>query len=89
MFHFLRELLCLSEGARELAAERRELETREEAIRDTGREVGLSLDQGRTVLGRERDKLRDEAEQLGKVRGAIHCKAVFILLLVFCFVSAV
>lgn len=33
-------------------------------MRDTGREVGLSLDQGRTVLGRERDKLRGEADDL-------------------------
>lgn len=57
-----------SDEAKDVAAERRELETREEAIRDTGREVGLSLDQGRTVLGREREKLRDEAEHLGKVR---------------------
>lgn len=52
----------------ELAAKQRELETREKAVLDTGREVGLSLDQGRTVLGRERDKLRDEAELLGRVR---------------------
>lgn len=55
------------EGQRELAAARRHLEAREEAVRDTGREVGLSLDQGRSVLGRERDKLRDEAESLGRV----------------------
>lgn len=59
-----------SEGEREVAAERRELESREEAVRDTGREVGLSLDQGRSVLGRERDKLRDEAEYLARVRYA-------------------
>lgn len=58
---------CNSEGERELAAERRELESREEAVRDTGREVGLSLDQGRSVLGRERDKLRDEAGNLDRV----------------------
>lgn len=56
------------EGERELAAERRHLESREEAMRDTGREVGLSLDQGRSVLGRERDKLRDEADNLDRVR---------------------
>ena len=61
---------CATEEGRELAAERRDLETREEAVRDTGREVGLSLDEGRSVLGRERDKLRDEAEQLGRVRQA-------------------
>lgn len=61
---------CTTEEGRELAAERRDLETREEAVRDTGREVGLSLDEGRSVLGRERDKLRDEAEQLGRVRQA-------------------
>lgn len=36
-------------------------------MRDTGREVGISLDQGRSVLGRERDKLRDEAEKLDRV----------------------
>lgn len=61
---------CTTEEGRELAVERRDLETREEAVRDTGREVGLSLDEGRSVLGRERDKLRDEAEQLGRVRQA-------------------
>lgn len=58
----------ISEEGRELAAERRDLETREEAVRDTGREVGLSLDEGRSVLGREKEKLRDEADQLDRVR---------------------
>lgn len=56
-----------TERAEEIAAESHELKTREEAVRDTGRELGLSLDQGRTVLGRERGKLIDEAEQLGTV----------------------
>lgn len=42
-------------------------------MRDTGREVGLSLDQGRTVLGRERDKLRDEAGNLDRVRFRVRC----------------
>ena len=59
---------CISEEGRELAAERRDLETREEAVRDTGREVGLSLDEGRSVLGREKEKLRNETDQLGRVR---------------------
>lgn len=43
------------------------MEARESAVQDTGREVGLSLDQGRSVLGRERDKLRDEAASLDRV----------------------
>lgn len=66
--------LCLdalrgtADEKRELASKRRDLETREEAVRDTGREVGLSLDQGRTVLGRERDKLRSDADHLEEVK---------------------
>lgn len=75
-YHSTPSPACLSpatEASKELAAERRELETREEAVRDTGREVGLSLDQGRNVLGRERDKLKEEAEKLGKVCSLIQC----------------
>lgn len=72
---FIATLFCYlpnsPEGARELAAERRELEAREEAVRDTGREVGLSLDQGRSVLGRERNKLQDESEKLSKASRAL------------------
>lgn len=68
-----------TEEGRELAAQRRDLETREEAVRDTGREVGLSLDEGRSVLGRERDKLRDEAEQQGRVRRTSFCPILKLL----------
>lgn len=55
------------DNQRKMSAERRDLEAREEAMQNTGRELGLSLDQGRAVIGRERDKLKDEAEQLAKV----------------------
>lgn len=56
-----------AEQAREIAFQKRELEAREEAVRDTGREVGQSLSQGRTVLGREKAKLTEEADRLEKV----------------------
>lgn len=52
-------------------------------MRNTGRELGQSLDQGRAVIRRERDKLKDEAEQLAKVLNDTTSLMEFIIRLAF------
>lgn len=70
--------LNLVEEVKELAAQRKELEAREKTVRETGREVGLSLDEGRAVLGRERSKLKEDVDQVGKVCGMLQKEPQYV-----------